>query len=659
MRNFVKSLIIITISLTTNTITAQVGIGNTTPNAALDITSASDGLLIPRIALTATNIATVNTPTTSELIYNTNTSAVGPNQVTPGFYFWDSTSSLWIRISTGNSSGWSLSGNAGTIAGTNFLGTTDAEDLRFKTGGNNRLNISNTNGQVQSFFSGTAAAPAFSWNADNNTGVYRSGADNLSIATNGAEAIRVQANGNVTIGTTFAPSNAAPTSGLRVEGQTVIGKASGEDTRDKFSAHTSTASYNNVTGYPNATAGRALSGYADTNGMGVFGFSNRTGYGVVGLTQANTLSNYIQTGEGVLGQSDGATGGPTIPIGVHGIIDESLAGNWKANGVTGENNNLTAGAGFSGGAYAANGVTSGVYGNYASKFLTSGTDAYAFGVSGDILKIGAAIIPDGSGGVFGSGGSGQFGMLGYNSLNGTQFSVYGGGENGDINSNNNGTNKIANTTKPNNRIGLGINGGFMGGYVKGNQYGLISKGEEFGMYVQGNTIVNEPIVQLTDNGATRIATYTTSSTTVDVSTRGKGKLNNGETFVAFDKTFVNIANTNEESINITVTPTGATKGVYVSRVTANGFFIKENLDGNSNASFNWTAIATKKGYENGVEISNTILAQDFDKNMDGVMNNDGSKKEGTPIHFNGQDVKFERIPNSFIQNQKKEASKKN
>lgn len=659
MRNFIKSLIIITIPFLASESYAQVGIGNTSPNGALDISSTNEGLLIPRIALSATNIATIATPTTSELVYNTATSAAGPNQVTPGFYYWDSTSSLWIRISTGKGDDWTLSGNSGTTAGINFIGTTDAQDLRFKTGGNDRLNISNTNGQIQSFFGGSAATPAFSWATDANTGVYRSAADNLSLATNGIEALRVQSNANITIGATYAPANAAPTNGLRVEGQTIIGKPSGEDSRDKFSAHTSVTSYNNVTGYPNATAGRALSGYADTNGMGVFGFSNRTGYGVVGLTQANTLSNYIQTGEGVLGQSDGASGGPTIPIGVHGIIDESNTGNWKANGVTGENNNLTAGTGLSGGSYAASGVTSGVYGNYASKFTTSGTDAYAFGVSGDILKIGAAVIPDGSGGVFGAGGAGQFAMLGYNSLNGTQFSVYGGGEDGDINSNNTGNNKTANSTKPNNRIGLGINGGFMGGYVKGNQYGMISKGEEFGMYVQGNTIVNQPLVQLTDNGnSERTVSYTAASTSVDITTRGTGKLRNGEAFIAFKDAFKDLVS-KKEGINVTVTPTSETNGVYISSVSPEGFYIKENQNGNSNASFNWVAIGTKAGYENGIEISKTILAQDFDKNMDGVMNNDGSKKEGTPIHFNGQDVKFERIPNSFIQNQKKEASKKN
>lgn len=655
MRNLVKSLIIITLSLSASDISAQVGIGTTTPEGALDVSSTTEGLLIPRISLTATNVATVTTPTTSELVYNTNTSAVGPNQVTPGFYYWDTTSSLWIRIATGNSSGgWSLNGNAGTIAGTNFLGTTDAQDLRFKTGGNNRLNISNTNGQVQSFFSGTAAAPAFSWNTDNNTGLYRSGADNVSLATNGTEAMRVQANGNVTIGTTYAPVNAAPANGLRVEGQTVIGKASGEDARDIMTSNTSATAYQNISGYPSNAKKRAIAGYADDSGIGVFGFSNRTGYGVVGLTQPSVISGFVQTGEGVLGQADGSSGVAVKPIGVHGIIDETAVGLDTATPVLGENNNITTGGGFKGGAYASAGnrAVAGVYGNIGSR-VPSGSDGYMFGVIGDILTVGAGGIPNGSGGVMGAGGSSQFGILGYKALSGTNYCVYGGGANSSTNNGNSGKGNEAN-----NQIGLGINGGFMGGYIKGDQYGMIAKGDKFGMYVEGNTLTNKPIVQLIENGNTsRTITYTSSSTNVDVTTRGVGQLRNGQAYIAFKNNFKSIVS-KSEPIHITTTPTGETKGVYISKVTSEGFYIKENMNGNSNASFNWTAIGTRAGYENGISVSEEILSDNFDKNINGVMNNDGTKQAGTPIYFDGQNVKFEKIPEGLVKYNKKEEPKK-
>lgn len=170
-------------------IVAQVGIGTTTPNGALDIVSTNNGLLIPRVSLSATNVATVVTPTTSELVYNTNTSAAGPNQVTPGFYFWNGT--LWVRIATGNSNDWTLTGNAGTTPGTNFIGTTDPQDLRFRTNNTDRLNISNASGQLQSYYAGTTALPAFSWNGDPNTGIYQGGADILGFSTNGVERVRM------------------------------------------------------------------------------------------------------------------------------------------------------------------------------------------------------------------------------------------------------------------------------------------------------------------------------------------------------------------------------------------------------------------------------------------------------------------------------------
>jgi Pectate lyase superfamily protein len=91
-----KTLHILFLLLLSQQIFSQIGIGTTTPNGALDITSTNDGVLIPRIALTATNLATVLTPTVSEMVYNTATSATGANQVTPGFYYWNGT--LWVRV---------------------------------------------------------------------------------------------------------------------------------------------------------------------------------------------------------------------------------------------------------------------------------------------------------------------------------------------------------------------------------------------------------------------------------------------------------------------------------------------------------------------------------------------------------------------------------
>ena len=81
---------------------SQVGIGTTTPAGALDINSTTNGLVLPRVALTAKNVAApVVNPQTGALVvgtmvYNTATAGTGVNSVTPGFFFWNGTS--WDKL---------------------------------------------------------------------------------------------------------------------------------------------------------------------------------------------------------------------------------------------------------------------------------------------------------------------------------------------------------------------------------------------------------------------------------------------------------------------------------------------------------------------------------------------------------------------------------
>lgn len=126
-----KRLLFIVLLLGTS-LHAQVGIGTQTPaNAALlDITSTDKGILIPRVALQSTTDITTITGAeiTGLLVYNTNTI----NDVTPGFYYWDGS---WTKLSAAAATNteWSLTGNASTTPSTNFVGTTDAQDLVFRT----------------------------------------------------------------------------------------------------------------------------------------------------------------------------------------------------------------------------------------------------------------------------------------------------------------------------------------------------------------------------------------------------------------------------------------------------------------------------------------------------------------------------------------------
>ena len=84
---------------------SQTGIGTTTPNASakLDVTESDKGFLPPRVALTATNVFAPITGTSSAaaglLIYNTATDGTAPNNVVPGYYFWNGLS--WVQIASG------------------------------------------------------------------------------------------------------------------------------------------------------------------------------------------------------------------------------------------------------------------------------------------------------------------------------------------------------------------------------------------------------------------------------------------------------------------------------------------------------------------------------------------------------------------------------
>lgn len=95
----------------TASVKAQTGISaaGTAPDASamLDVIATDKGFLAPRVALAATNNSTtpVNAPANGLMVYNTATAGSAPNNVTPGYYYWDSSVSLWQKVSAGNALG--------------------------------------------------------------------------------------------------------------------------------------------------------------------------------------------------------------------------------------------------------------------------------------------------------------------------------------------------------------------------------------------------------------------------------------------------------------------------------------------------------------------------------------------------------------------------
>lgn len=115
-----KVILVLTFFLVFLNGNAQTGIGTTTPSpsAKLEVASSNQGFLPPRIALTATNAASpVTSPATGLLVYNTATTGTPPNNVAPGYYYWNG--SAWVAILS-NITTSSISGNGTTTTLTNF-----------------------------------------------------------------------------------------------------------------------------------------------------------------------------------------------------------------------------------------------------------------------------------------------------------------------------------------------------------------------------------------------------------------------------------------------------------------------------------------------------------------------------------------------------------
>jgi hypothetical protein len=104
-----KKILFILFSLASFGLYAQTGIGTLTPDASakLEVASTKQGFLPPRLTLTGTNdVTTIKNaagtsiiPATGLLIYNTASVGTAPNNVVPGYYYWNGT--VWIQIASG------------------------------------------------------------------------------------------------------------------------------------------------------------------------------------------------------------------------------------------------------------------------------------------------------------------------------------------------------------------------------------------------------------------------------------------------------------------------------------------------------------------------------------------------------------------------------
>ncbi len=462
------------------------------------------------------------------------------------------------------------------------------------------------------------------------------------------ERMRITNAGNIAINTA-APSitdrvnivSGATMNGILLTSQQTTAGSYGLRNNATFAGATSATTY---TGY-NGTI--AIAGATVTN-AGIFvDVTNGTAPSIVGST------NGTNTSASIIGTSTVWQGGnmrTSLPsaaalVGVNTAASGTSIG-YGTYGQTSQRNGV--------GIYGLNNGPLGLsfgYGSGDSRVsvygdgLTAGS--YAFGVLGD----GGTSAR--SGGVFGDDYGFARGALGYYSSGLVDYSVYGFGlgyTTGAAGGRMSGSNdNVSHESEPNNMVGLGIYGGVMGGWVRGLHYGFHTKGVEYGMYVDGNTVTNKPVVQLIENGTEkRSVSFAPAAMSADVYVRGNTNLRNGTAYISFNENFSNIISA-EIPLNITITPTGASKGVYVTEVTSKGFRIVENENGTSSVSVNWVAYGTRTGYENPENVlSNEIMSSRFDQNMDAVMfNENNTEGQAKGLWYDGEKVLTGETPASF------------
>jgi hypothetical protein len=299
--------------------------------AMLDIVSTNKGLLIPRVALSATNSnAPITSPVTSLLVYNTVTASSGATEVIPGYYYW--TGSEWTRINNGGAAGWGLTGNSNTNQFINFVGTTDNINLSFRTNNVTKLVIT-TKGQL----------------VPTNTG------NSVLIGNNAGNSDDLSSNNNIFIG------NNANTIGTNNENSIAIGSSSTFNANNSVvvgsssvnqGANTTSIGYSADSRSENATA-IGYSSYASAVGATAIGYTaNSQGVDAlsIGKSSYTNALNSVAIGVSANAQSiNGISFGASSYTG-NGSYNSAFGSSAQAQG-----GNSTA-LGYQAGIYAANSV---------------------------------------------------------------------------------------------------------------------------------------------------------------------------------------------------------------------------------------------------------------------------------------------------------------
>lgn len=360
-----KRILLTLLTISFQLAVAQVGIGNSSPKAQLDISASStasptgiDGILIPRID----NFPTVNPSAAQNGMLVFLTTTVGTKL--PGFYYWSNPASAWVGLSS-NDKSWDVSGNGAAVSGTNFIGTTNAQDVDFRTNNIIKMRLS-TKGQLEflntggSLFVGEQAGDADDLTNNQNTFIgYQSGMTNVggygnsavgnqsfknnatgynnSVFGNLAMQSNVSGHSNAAFGfsalslnSTGHSNTAFGTRALMNSATAISNTAIGLNSLMNNTANNNTATganslQNNTTGYSNMANGtRALQSNIDGY------FNTASGYSTL---MANT-SGKDNTASGASALQSNTTGSDNTATGVTALQNNIDGANNTATGVS-------------------------------------------------------------------------------------------------------------------------------------------------------------------------------------------------------------------------------------------------------------------------------------------------------------------------------------
>lgn len=314
---------------------AQVGIGTTAPDGALDITSSTDGFLIPRVDLTSLiSSSPLTLPTISELVYNKGT-LLSP----AGFFYWNGTE--WTQLMTTLATSWNTIGNGSLSGTTNFIGTTDGIDVAFRRSNTpaGKISATSTSFGVGALQSGvTTNSTAFG----NNALAVSTGNNNVAFGSNALAACFTTAQGNTAIGTNTlkginsnaAQSNTAVGSDAMSNGTgnisncVAIGhKALLSNTADNTTAIGYFALQGNTTSLGNTAVG--WSALNNAGGASNTALGYESGFNAIGSNntcigyQAGRNANNVSGNNVLIGYQAGinTTGSNNIAIGFNAQVD--------------------------------------------------------------------------------------------------------------------------------------------------------------------------------------------------------------------------------------------------------------------------------------------------------------------------------------------------